>query len=323
MGNTLLRIENLKVYFPITGGVIPRTIGYVKAVDGVSFTIEEGKTLGLVGESGCGKTTIARTIVLLNKPISGSIYYKGKNVFKMNKKELMKYKREVQIIFQDPYLSLNPRLPIGEIIGEPLEIHGIAKGRKKEAVVRKLLVDVGLEEDHIYRYPFAFSGGQRQRIAIARALALRPKFIVADEPVSALDVSTRASILNLLKRLQSDYGLTFLFISHDLATLRYIADRVAVMYLGKIVEISDVRRIYEKPLHPYTQALISSIPIPDPSIRRKWIPLKGEVPSPINPPSGCRFHPRCEYAEKACSEKEPTLVEVEPDHWVACHLYSS
>lgn len=319
----LLEVKGLKKYFPVMGGVFRHKIADIKAVDGVSFDIKEGETLGLVGESGCGKTTIARCITLLYMPTEGEIIYRRNDVTKMKGKELKKFRREVSMIFQDPYLSLNPRLPIGEIVGEPLEIHGIAKGKEKDKIVMSLLREVGLEEYHIYRYPFAFSGGQKQRIAIARALALTPKLIIADEPVSGLDVSIRASILNLLKELQRKHNLTMLFISHDLSVVKYMSERIAVMYLGKIVEIAESNKLFEKSVHPYTQALISAIPEPDPTIRKKeFIILKGEVPSPLNPPSGCRFHPRCPLAMPICSKEEPKLKEVENEHLVACHLAS-
>ena len=322
MTRELVRVEGLRVWFPIKAGIIPRVRAYVKAVDGISFTIMEGETLGLVGESGCGKTTTARVLAMLQKPTSGRVLYRGMELFSLKGRKLKAIRREIQMIFQDPYTSLNPRLPIGEIIGEPLEVHGIARGRAKERVVRKLLREVGLEESFVYRYPIALSGGQRQRVALARALALRPKLIIADEPVSSVDVSTRASLLNLMKKLQKTYNLTYLFISHDLATLRYMANRVAVMYLGKIVEIAAVRAIYEKPLHPYTQALISSIPIPDPRVRKEWKPLKGEVPSPIDPPPGCRFHPRCPYAMDVCRREEPPMIDLGEGHQVACWLHA-
>ena len=322
MTRELVRVEGLRVWFPIKAGIIPRVRAYVKAVDGISFTIMEGETLGLVGESGCGKTTTARVLAMLQKPTSGKVLYRGMELFSLKGRKLKTIRREIQMIFQDPYTSLNPRLPIGEIVGEPLEVHGIARGRAKERAVRKLLREVGLEESFVYRYPIALSGGQRQRVALARALALRPKLIIADEPVSSVDVSTRASLLNLMKKLQKTYNLTYLFISHDLATLRYMANRVAVMYLGKIVEIAAVRAIYEKPLHPYTQALISSIPIPDPRVRKEWKPLKGEVPSPIDPPPGCRFHPRCPYAMDVCRREEPPMIDLGEGHQVACWLHA-
>ena len=322
MTRELVRVEGLRVWFPIKAGIIPRVRAYVKAVDGISFTIMEGETLGLVGESGCGKTTTARVLAMLQKPTSGRVLYRGMELFSLKGRKLKAIRREIQMIFQDPYTSLNPRLPIGEIVGEPLEVHGIARGRAKERAVRKLLREVGLEESFVYRYPIALSGGQRQRVALARALALRPKLIIADEPVSSVDVSTRASLLNLMKKLQKTYNLTYLFISHDLATLRYMANRVAVMYLGKIVEIAAVRAIYEKPLHPYTQALISSIPIPDPRVRKEWKPLKGEVPSPIDPPPGCRFHPRCPYAMDVCRREEPPMIDLGEGHQVACWLHA-
>ncbi|MCG0239107.1 MAG: dipeptide ABC transporter ATP-binding protein [Firmicutes bacterium] len=320
-GETLVRVENLKKWYPVTGGsIISRVVGHVKAVDGVSFTIRRGETFGLVGESGCGKTTLGKVLLRLQEPTAGAVYFEGRNIFELNKEEMRKLRREMQIIFQDPYASLNPRMTVGEIIGEPLEIHGVARGREKEKRVQQLLEVVGLASYHARRYPHEFSGGQRQRIGIARALALNPKLIVCDEPVSALDVSIQSQILNLLSDLQKEFGLTYLFIAHGLAVVKHISDRVGVMYLGKLVEIADKREIYANPRHPYTEALMSAIPIPDPTVRRERIILEGDVPSPINPPSGCRFHTRCRLAEEICREVEPSLVDIGNDHWVACHV---
>ncbi|MFO7171464.1 MAG: dipeptide ABC transporter ATP-binding protein [Bacillota bacterium] len=320
-GETLVRVENLKKWYPVTGGsIISRVVGHVKAVDGVSFTIRRGETFGLVGESGCGKTTLGKVLLRLQEPTAGAVYFEGRNIFELNKEEMRKLRREMQIIFQDPYASLNPRMTVGEIIGEPLEIHGVARGREKEKRVQQLLEVVGLASYHARRYPHEFSGGQRQRIGIARALALNPKLIVCDEPVSALDVSIQSQILNLLSDLQKEFGLTYLFIAHGLAVVKHISDRVGVMYLGKLVEVADKREIYANPRHPYTEALMSAIPIPDPTVRRERIILEGDVPSPINPPSGCRFHTRCRLAEEICREVEPPLVDIGNDHWVACHV---
>jgi len=322
----LVRVEHLKKYFPITRGLIfSRHVGDIKAVDGVSFDVYRGETLGLVGESGCGKTTTGRTIVQLYRPTAGRIYYDGQDLVQMRGSELRHMRRRVQIIFQDPYASLNPRLTVGAIVGEPLEIHRAARGKEMRERVEELLQLVGLDPYFINRYPHEFSGGQRQRIGVARTLALDPEFIVCDEPISALDVSIQAQIVNLLEELQERLGLTYLFIAHDLSMVRHISDRVAVMYLGKIVELTDRDTLYTDPLHPYTQALLSAVPIPDPVVeeKRQRIILEGDVPSPANPPPGCNFNPRCPVAMDVCSEVEPEFIEVEPGHFCACHLVQS
>ncbi len=322
--NVLVRVENLTKHFPITQGiVVQRQIGAVQAVDNVSFDIREGETLGLVGESGCGKSTTGRTILQLHRPTSGKAYYQDQDLTTLKGEDLRRMRRFMQIIFQDPYASLNPRLTVGDIIGEPLEVHRIEKSKKKRTErVQELLRLVGLNPYFINRYPHEFSGGQRQRIGVARALALQPKFIICDEPISALDVSIQAQVVNLLEKLQDEFGLTYLFIAHDLSMVRYISDRTAVMYLGKIVELAEREELYSHPLHPYTQALLSAVPVPDPVVERdrKRVILTGDVPSPANPPSGCNFHPRCPLAEQVCQEEEPEWREASPDHWVACHL---
>ena len=319
MLDDILEVENLKKYFPIYGGVIRRQVAAVHAVDGVSFNVRQGETFGLVGESGCGKTTLGRTILRLIEPTSGTVRYLGRNIFKLKRKEMQKLRLEMAMVFQDPFASLNPRLTIADIVGEPIDIHGLAKGLEKENKIMELLERVGLTPYHLYRYPHEFSGGQKQRIGIARALAGNPKLLVADEPVSSLDVSVRAQILNLLKDLQKDYGFSCVYISHDLSTVKHMSDRVAVMYLGKIVESAQVKDIFNNPRHPYTKALMSAIPIPG-QRREDRIILKGNVPTPINPPSGCRFHPRCYDCKPECAEDEPMSVEVGKDHFVSCHL---
>ena len=314
----LVQVKNLVKYFPVRGGILQRIVAWVQAVDDVSFNIREGETIGLVGESGCGKTTVGRTLLRLIEPTAGSVFLDGQDVFKLRAAELKIMRRNMQIIFQDPYASLDPRMQIGESIAEGLRIHNIGTSRERFESVIEMLRKVGMEDYHARRYPHEFSGGQRQRIGIARALALRPKFIVADEPVSALDVSIQSQVLNILKDLQKEFGLTYLFIAHNLSVVEHISDRVAVMYLGKIVELAHRAEFFRNPLHPYTQALMSAIPIPDPTIKRERIILQGDVPSPLNPPGGCRFHPRCPVAMDHCKVEEPPFREVSSDHWVAC-----
>jgi len=316
----LVQVRGLKKYFPVRSGIMQRVVAQVQAVDNVSFNIEKGETLGMVGESGCGKTTIGRTMLRLIEPTAGSVIYGGKDIFKLKSGELKAVRRDLQIIFQDPFASLDPRVPIGESVMEGLHIHNIGAPKERVDIMMETLKKVGLETYHARRYPHEFSGGQRQRIGIARALALRPKFIVCDEPVSALDVSIQSQVLNILKDLQSEFGLTYLFIAHNLSVVEHISDRVAVMYLGKMVELTDREELYRDPKHPYTQALMSAIPVPDPKMRRSRTILKGDVPSPLHPPSGCRFHPRCPIAIQMCSEKEPEFREIKPNHWVACWL---
>lgn len=317
----LIEVKNLVKYYPVKGGVFRRVVAQVKAVDDVSFSIRKGETLGLVGESGCGKSTVGHTMLGLIPHTSGSVEYAGKSVLGLKGEESKEMRRHLQIVFQDPYASLDPRLPVGDSIGEGLRIHRIGDKQEQFEMVQRALKNVGLEDYHAMRYPHEFSGGQRQRIGIARALVMNPKFIVLDEPVSALDVSIQAQVLNILKALQKEFGLTYLFVAHNLAVVEHISDRVAVMYLGKIAELADRKELFKEPLHPYTQALMSAIPIPDPRIKRERIILKGDVPSPLNPPKGCRFHPRCPYAMKVCAEREPDLLEAAPDRFVACWLH--
>jgi peptide/nickel transport system ATP-binding protein/oligopeptide transport system ATP-binding protein len=318
----LVKVKNLIKYFPVRAGLLQRIVAWVKAVDDVSFSVKEGETLGLVGESGCGKTTVGRTILRLIEPTSGEVDFNGVNILKLRGNELKVMRRNMQIIFQDPYASLDPRIPVGESIAERLRIHRIGTKKEQDALVMDTLKKVGLEDYHARRYPHEFSGGQRQRIGIARALALRPQFIIADEPVSALDVSIQSQVLNILKDLQKEFQLTYLFIAHNLSVVEHISDRVAVMYLGKMVELAGRDELYAHPLHPYTQALMSAIPIPDPTLKRERIILQGDVPSPLNPPKGCRFHPRCPVVMDVCSQSEPPLLEVQPGHWVACFRVS-
>jgi oligopeptide/dipeptide ABC transporter ATP-binding protein len=320
----LLNVRNLKMYFPVTeGALLPRVVAHVKAIDGISFTIRKGETLGLVGESGCGKTTTGRCILQLEHATAGEILFDGKNLIDLNRKSMMALRRKIQVIFQDPYSSLNPRMKIGEIIAEPMMVHKVEPDKAaREARVKELLTLCGLDPRFADRYPHEMSGGQRQRVGIARALSVRPEFIICDEAISALDVSIQAQIINLLEDLRDKFDLTYLFIAHDLSVVRHLCHRVAVMYLGKIVELAECDELYNNPLHPYTQALLAAVPIPDPEVERKRAHqiVKGEVPSPINPPTGCVFHPRCRLAVDNCSKEIPEFRELRPEHWVACSV---
>ena len=316
----LLELHKLTKHFPVSSGLLSRNAETVKAVEDVNLNVEQGETLGLVGESGCGKSTLGRCVLRLIEPSSGKIFYDGADTTRMTNYEMRDIRRQMQMIFQDPYASLNPRMRVGEIIGEGMKIHGLVKGGDRKTKVCELLQKVGLREEHYHRYPHEFSGGQRQRIGVARALAVEPKLIIADEAVSALDVSIQAQVLNLIKDLQQEFGLTYLFISHDLRVVEHVSDRVAVMYLGKIIEMAPADKIYKESVHPYTRALLSAVPVPDPSHKSDRVTLQGDVPSPINPPKGCSFHPRCHFAEKICSEMEPPLIK-DGNHSVACHLF--
>lgn len=322
MTTPLLKVEGLKKYFPIRQGVLSKVTGHVKAVDDVSFYVNEGETLGIVGESGCGKSTTGRMLMRLLEPTEGKILFDGKDMMTLSKEELRKARRDIQMVFQDPYASLNPRHTVGKILEEPLIVHGMGNAADRKKKVKEFLEVVGLSSYHAKRYPHQFSGGQRQRIGIARALMTNPKLIIADEPVSALDVSIQSQVLNLMQDLQKDFKLTYIFIAHDLGVVRHISDRVGVMYLGKMVELADSESLYDKPLHPYTQALLSSVPVPDPDFKKEQIIVKGDIPSPSNPPSGCTFHTRCPFAMEICSKAVPQLIEAENGHSVACHLYN-
>lgn len=322
MTEVLLKVDNLKKYFPINAGVLGKKVGDVKAVDDVSFFVKKGETLGLVGESGCGKSTTGRMLMRLIEPTEGQVEFEGKVLTSLSSGEMRKVRKDVQMVFQDPYASLNPRHTVEKILEEPLIVHGIGNAKERKKMVHEMLETVGLSSYHAKRYPHQFSGGQRQRIGIARALMTKPKLIIADEPVSALDVSIQSQVLNLLEDLQKEFGLTYLFIAHDLGVVRHISDRVGVMYLGRLVEITDAEKLYEKPLHPYTEALLAAVPIPDPTIKKDRQLLTGDIPSPANPPLGCAFHTRCKSCMEICKTTRPELKEVEPGHYAACHLYT-
>lgn len=321
MSNVLLKVDNLKKHFPIKKGLLSREIGQVKAVDGVSFEVFEGETLGIVGESGCGKSTTGRMLMRLIEPTEGSVIFNGQDVTALSAKQLREARRDMQMVFQDPYASLNPRHTVAQILEEPLIVHNIGTKQERKQKVIQLLKTVGLSEYHANRYPHQFSGGQRQRIGIARALMTNPKLIIADEPVSALDVSIQAQVLNLMQQLQQDLKLTYIFIAHDLGVVRHISDRVGVMYLGKVVELATSESLYEEPRHPYTQALLAAVPVPDPDFVKETTMLQGDIPSPSNPPSGCTFHTRCSFAKEVCKQQVPALQQVSEGHAVACHLY--
>ena len=320
--DNLLVVENLKKYYPINASVLGKAKSFVKAVDDVSFTIKRGTTMGLVGESGCGKTTVGRTILRLHDVTGGTVMFKGRDLAKLSQKELRSLRPHMQMIFQDPYSSLSPRMPVGEIIGEAVRTHNIVPKSQYQSYIRKVMKDCGLQPQYFYRYPHEFSGGQRQRICIARAVALNPEFIICDEPVSALDVSIQAQIINLMKDLQTQFGYTYLFISHDLSVVEHISDTIGVMYLGNLVETGDKAKIFANPMHPYTKALLSAVPMPEPDMKMNRIILKGDIPSPANPPSGCKFRTRCQYCMDVCEKEVPQFREYEPGHRVACHLYS-
>jgi oligopeptide transport system ATP-binding protein len=322
MTEVLLKVDGLKKYFPITGGILGKQTGAVKAVDDISFWVNKGETLGLVGESGCGKSTTGRMLMRLIDPTEGQVIFEGKDLVTLSDNDMRKARKDMQMVFQDPFASLNPRHTVEKILEEPLIVHGIGTKKERKQKVKEMLEVVGLSSYHAKRYPHQFSGGQRQRIGIARALMTRPKLIIADEPVSALDVSIQSQVLNLLEDLQEEFQLTYIFIAHDLGVVRHISDRVGVMYLGRLVEITEADKLYEKPLHPYTRALLSAVPIPDPDVKREQELLTGDIPSPANPPQGCAFHTRCKECMDICKTDRPVLKEIEPGHFAACHLYS-